>query len=578
MSERVPVGGPSRQDAVALQTVRRYAVPRRMIEEATARRLAGDWRGACDSAAVDVLFDPEDVAHRHGTGTAALLADDLRHLAPDLLRWHAPRLRGHSTLEPGRVVLLARYGPRGPGPAPAGPYLYARTPNTAQGPQRIRLCFGTVDTDAWRHARAEVPAEHWTAARFLWDARHSAGLRASAAAGGPGDRLPFFAPDGRPLRTEELPAQDPGPADPVARAEWSAVLLSGGARDEAWAAAGVDDHGDHGNGIGPACTPGWLLSWLPADVTRLVPEVIRLAAAGVADRFALHPWTGRYAVLEPVGDKVRMTTLTGSPDGLPDGVVMLPGYAWSRLPDPALVRAGLVPPRELHPLVAAALFPAAGPASGPPGPPPPAPVRVRCGREWHEIGHRDGALHLPHEDEPPTGDGTGCHAVRRTWTTDRGRLPRALQAQRQDLFLRAGHGDTHGVLALLDAGFDPRAHGAGGRSLLHVLHLLDHEPLLPRLLAAGLDPEARDKLGRTPLLAAVHGGGSADLVRALLAAGCRIDVVDDSGMSLAQMITRYRRTDLDFLAARLAAECPGIGSRAWDWANERLVTHPTREG
>ncbi len=91
--------------------------------------------------------------------------------------------------------------------------------------------------------------------------------------------------------------------------------------------------------------------------------------------------------------------------------------------------------------------------------------------------------------------------------------------------------------------------------------------LLPRLLAAGLDLEARDKAQRTPLLSAVHWGGSADLVRALLAAGSRVDVIDEMELSLSQEIRRYRRTDLTFLRDRVDEEFPGIGA---DWFDEHM--------
>lgn len=123
------------------------------------------------------------------------------------------------------------------------------------------------------------------------------------------------------------------------------------------------------------------------------------------------------------------------------------------------------------------------------------------------------------------------------------------------------------MVALLDAGVDPRIREARSRGLLHELHLLDHEALLPRLLAAGLDLEARDKHERTPLLSAVHWGGSPDLVRALMAAGARIDVIDEMEMSLSQEIRRYKRTDLTFLRERVDEEFPGIGA---DWFDEHM--------
>ena len=103
-------------EAASRRRIRRYAVPGWMIERATERRLAGDWRGACAAANVDVTFDLPEIADRCGDDIAAALEDDLRHLAPDLLRWHLPRvLGGRSTLATDRTVVLARYRPKAPG-------------------------------------------------------------------------------------------------------------------------------------------------------------------------------------------------------------------------------------------------------------------------------------------------------------------------------------------------------------------------------------------------------------------------------------------------------------------------------
>lgn len=244
----------------------------------------------------------------------------------------------------------------------------------------------------------------------------------------------------------------------------------------------------------------------------------------------------------------------------------LPEALWRRLPDVDLLRAGIVTPDHLHPLVARALFPGLDGVAGPPGPVAPVPVQVRCRGEWHEVVFRDGALRSPHSEEERQRVGTaraadGCLAVENSCTTGRGRLPKALRAQRRDLFLRAQHGDTPGVLELLEAGVDLRLRDGRRRSLLHALHLVDYEELLPRLLAAGLDLEARDLRERTPLAVAVGEGGSPALVRALLEAGARIDVVDQMQLSPAQLLRRFGRKDLEFLRERVEAEYPGIGAR-----------------
>ncbi|HEY7277991.1 MAG TPA: hypothetical protein VH594_18625, partial [Trebonia sp.] len=58
-------------EASSWRRIRKYAVPRSMIEQATERRLAGDWPGACAAAHVDVDFDLPGVLRQHGRNTAA---------------------------------------------------------------------------------------------------------------------------------------------------------------------------------------------------------------------------------------------------------------------------------------------------------------------------------------------------------------------------------------------------------------------------------------------------------------------------------------------------------------------------
>ncbi|CAL9413903.1 ankyrin repeat domain-containing protein [Streptomyces sp. enrichment culture] len=575
------------EEAASRRRIRRYAVPRRMIERATERRSAGDWRGACAAAGVDVAVDLSEVAEHCGPDVAAALEDDLRHLVPDLVRWHLPRvLGGWTTLATDRTVVLARYRPVGTAEGPRStPYLHLTTPAMLEGPQRLTLRFRTV-ADERAAGVFGSRTEDWRYARHLWDARHTAELRER---GGGRARPPFLHPDGRPRRTDELPTADPGPGDAVARAEWVTLLHQKGEVEAAFAAAGIEVD------LTPPTGPGWyradpelLLGRLALDHTRLEREVRRLADEGVGDRFLVAGDWRTYVLLQPAapGGRAGLRARAVGRDEA-KGVPFLAEALWRRLPDLDLLRVGGVEPEHLHPLVREALLPAlrvpAG-TGGPPGPAVPAPVRVRCRGEWHEVGFRPGGLlHMPHSDEEQQreralrafgGAVTGCFAVQQTWASGSGRLPKALRAQRQDLFLRAQHGDTHGVLALLDAGVDPRVRDARGRSLLHVLHLVDHELLLPRLLAEGLDLEARDDRNRTPLYVAVGDGGSRALVEALLAAGARIDVVDESELSLAQTIRRYKRSDLAFLRKRVREEHPGVGAEWWDeWMEEREEYH-----
>src|SRR3954452_16818071 len=115
--------------------VREFAVPPSMIESATARRTVGDWAGACAVARVDVDLNLRAIAHTHGTQLAGQVRDDLRRLAPDLLRWHLPRIAPDGLLRPGLTIALARYG----GDAVQ---LVARTPPAWAGAdQRVSLAL-----------------------------------------------------------------------------------------------------------------------------------------------------------------------------------------------------------------------------------------------------------------------------------------------------------------------------------------------------------------------------------------------------------------------------------------------------
>ncbi|MFE2129660.1 ankyrin repeat domain-containing protein [Streptomyces amritsarensis] len=540
LAKAVLAGGFTAQDASAWQRIRRHAVPGWMIERATAHRLAGDWRAACAAAAVDVGFELPDIEARYGPAVAEAAAEDLRHLAPDLLRWHLPRLLGgRTTIATDLRIVLAAYD------GPGGPALSVTTPLMSEGPQRLRLHCAPVTPEYNKYTGRGFVPEDWTSIRPFWDARRAPELGAR-----------FAEPDGL--------------AERIAR------LRAAGDTVGAFEAAGItcDLTVPTAREYQRPADPKALLAQLPVDLTRLAPEAVRLVAAGAGDRYRIPVDWRCSLLLEPGGTGALVARVIEPVEAAT--VPLLPRYAWQRLPDAELVRTGRISPRELHPLVAAALFPEAGPAVGPPGPDAGGPVRVRCRGGWHEVRSRDGVLEVPHTPQEQQreramrafgGAVSGCFAVQQIWTTGEGRLPRGLRAQRQELFLRVQHGDTPGVLALLDAGVDPRIRDGRHRGLLHGLHLLDHEVLLPRLLDAGLDLESRDKTDRTPLLSAVHWGGSADLVRALLAAGARIDVLDEMELSLSQEIRRYRRTDLAFLRDRVDEEFPGIGA---DWFDEHM--------
>ncbi|GAA4572513.1 ankyrin repeat domain-containing protein [Planotetraspora kaengkrachanensis] len=555
------------EEAAAWQRVRRHAVPRWMIEQATERRLAGDWRGACAVAGVDVAFDPAAVAERHGAEVAAAVEDDLAHFAPDLLRWHLPRTTPwNGTLAVGRIVVLAEYRTRLGGPGPA---LYVTTPPVLDGTQRLTLHLGRPDAkhDArrWRDGRA------WLTSRHLWDVRHAGELRLRV---GGGERAPFFTRDGRLLAEGDLPAADPGRDDPVAHAEWVTLLHERGQVEAALAAAGI--HLDRREQVVRGWAWGSLTYWLetlPLNLAMLERETAHLAEATGERHFEIVHGFGSGVALERASGEGTLRVSTARAGG----GVRLPDLCWRRPPDLDLLRHGRITADRLHPLVSAALFPDLAPGAGPAGPPdpePPAPVRVRCRGEWHLVSSGEGVLRMPHSDAERRreramrafgGAVAGCFAVGDAWTSGRGRLPKELRRQRRDLFRRVQYGDTPGVLRMLDAGMDPHVRDGDLRTLLHGLASLDHVPLLPRLLEAGVDLEARDDRGRTPLMAAVYGHGPEPLVRALLNAGARTDVVDVDGWSLSDVIRRTRRGDLRFLRDQVDREHPGIGRPQDDW-------------
>ncbi|WP_433218011.1 hypothetical protein ACQP00_11295 [Dactylosporangium sp. CS-047395] len=151
--------------------VRAFAVPPPMIETSTARRAAGDWAGACAAAHVDVDLNLRRLARQRGPDLAARIRADLRHLAPDLLRWHLPRIGPDGLLRPGLTVALARY-------EDAGLTLVARTPPAwAAGGQRFSLTLWDGETGGRhpdRHFRLDLH-------RHLWDARRAGELRDRAA-------------------------------------------------------------------------------------------------------------------------------------------------------------------------------------------------------------------------------------------------------------------------------------------------------------------------------------------------------------------------------------------------------------
>jgi hypothetical protein len=407
--------------------VRRYAVPPSMIETATARREVGDWAGACAAAGIDIDLQPRTVALRHGQDVAARLRADLRHLAPDLLRWHLPRIAPDGLLRPGLTITLARYGAEGR----AGPYpvhLVVRTPPAwADAGQRIGLALW--DGSAGPHSAPGTcrhphprPSRRYRLDlhRHLWDARRASELRPRSGA------------------ADQATADGP--------------VLAGG---EASGLAG----GEASGAVPPeyGCAVG---RW--ADEARIVlaaegrsggPVLVRL---GARRRLLLHLDDGPDGAGSPA---LRIEVASdGDVAALP--LPVLPDAAAWVPPDLELLRSGAIDAERLHPLVASALVPGHVPV-GPHRAADPAgePRVVECRGERHRIGLVDGVL-APLDHDPDeirreellvalTGTPLPClQAIDRAH-----RRPDGLSGVRE----RLDHGDTAGALAVVEGLLGPEA-------------------------------------------------------------------------------------------------------------------------
>src|SRR5690606_3929472 len=169
--------------------VREFAVPPTMIEAATDRRRAGDWRGSCAAAGFDVDLDLRVLRNRHGVDVGSQVLDDLRHLAPDLLRWHLPRVAPDGLLRPGLTISLARYGPhehRKRCGANSSMHLIVRTaPAWADAGQRIALTLWD-GSDLTNHPHPRPNRRfRLDLHRHLWDVRRAGELRERAGVNAP---------------------------------------------------------------------------------------------------------------------------------------------------------------------------------------------------------------------------------------------------------------------------------------------------------------------------------------------------------------------------------------------------------
>ncbi|QKW31984.1 ankyrin repeat domain-containing protein [Nocardiopsis flavescens] len=523
--------------AAGLRKGRRYGISHQAIDRATERRLAGDWRGACAAAGIDVELDLDAIRNDHGTEFTEQLLDDLHHLVPDLARLHMPRSwKGLGLLLPEQPALLSRPG------GPDGPWLtlgvgphyhpWLRGPVLKVGrmsvipdynphhPMREQPALDRWKISSFTAHWAGLP-HVWETSRHLWDTRHVHEMR-ERWGGGP-DRAPFLNADGTPRAAGELPTGDPGPGDPAARTEWIDGLHQAGQVVEAFTAAGI--------GFDPGPVSVEAAARLPFSPARIPGEFRRLAAAGLGDRFQI-PYDKHTTVLIALDKGTVRVEFAEFDLDTASGIPAMSEVCWARPPDIDVLRDGMSPD-ELHPLVREAIAPDHVPGA----PPEPAfadrsPVRVRCRDEWHEVIPSPVGLRIPHDDEETNreaslralgGNSTGCFAVREAWSTGEGRLPQALRKRRDDLFGWVRQRDTRAVLHYLDRGGDPDIRDGKGRALLHHLAFLNHEVLLPRLLEAGADVNAEDRDGRTPLdvFDQVAGGLREDTVarRTLVAAG-----------------------------------------------------------
>ncbi|WP_255954662.1 hypothetical protein [Streptomyces odontomachi] len=501
------------------QRVREFAVPPSMIETATARRSAGDWAGACAAAGVDVDLHLRTLARTHGRELVTRLRADLRHLAPDLLRWHMPRIAPDGLLRPGLTFTLARYdaaGPDGGGDGESPVHLVVRTPPAwADAGQRISLAlWDGSDSGAGAHGpRLQHPHPHPNRRfrldlhRHRWDARSAGELRIRSGTGfeagsgfGAGFEAGSMAGDGNGGGADEesppelLRLLPPGHHCAVDRwAAEAAILL-------------------HAEGLPHAGTVTVRLAsrhWLALELTAERDGAIgspgsvgSVGSVGLSGSIGSAGSPGSPGSAGSAAPRIAAVSLA---DRGASELPVLPDAATWVLPDLELIRAGLIDVDRLHPLVAAALAPAgAARSQGQPVPAPaPAPARapglpeqdvgqprlVECRGAQHRIGLVNGVLaaldHDPAEvrrEELLSALG-GAPVPCLQAIDEAHRHPECLAGVRE----RLDHGDTAGALAIVEGLLGPEATLRSG-ALRDALETAAQRRITHGLFRAGLGP------------------------------------------------------------------------------------------
>ncbi|WP_435972514.1 hypothetical protein [Streptomyces sp. Qhu_M48] len=418
--------------------VREFAVPPSMIETAALRRSVGDWAGACAAAGIDVDLDLGSTTRQYGRELTALVRADLRRLAPDLLRWHMPRIAPDGLLRPGLTVPLARYD--APGDYSSRPvYLVVRTPPAwADAGQRMSLALWDRSRDGpaeRRHPHARPsPRYRLDLHRHLWDADRSGELRVRSGADG------AEGPEGAEGAAEGAVTR--GAAGPVAAPSMRIERVPGRAVDRWASEAGI------------------LLRSTGHSVGRVR---VRLGAREQVLLDVDARGDGSSATAQPLHPAATATPASEPVPGA-RALPLLPDAATWALPDLELLRAGLIEAGRLHPLVASALAPDRPPA-GHPSPTTPAADRpgqprvVECRGSRHRIGLSDGVLapldhgsaELRREELLVAlgGPPLPCLQV----IDEAHRRPDCLTGVRE----RLDHGDTAGALAVVEGLLGPGA-------------------------------------------------------------------------------------------------------------------------